>query len=85
MLKEIINCSSYYERSTSSNVQQIPEIKKSAKRLPILKKNKLPGGTKEENMDSTDSALDETVSSFLHGNLFAYIRFSISVQFFVTY
>ena len=48
-------------------------------------KRVLSCGTKEENMDSTDSALDETVSSFLHGNSFAYIRFSISVQFFVTY
>ena len=41
--------------------------------------------TKEENMDSTDSALDEIVSSFLHEYLFVCTRFSIRVGFFFTY
>ena len=41
-------------------------------------------GTKEENMDSTDSALDEIVSSFLHECLSVCLSvcFSISVGFF---
>ena len=39
-------------------------------------------GTKEENMDSTDSALDEIVSSFLYEYLSVCTRFSISVGFF---
>ena len=38
--------------------------------------------TKRENMDSTDSALDEIVSSFLHEYLSACTRFSIRVGFF---
>ena len=40
--------------------------------------------TKEETMDSTDSALDETVSSFSHEFLSVYTRFSISVGFIFT-
>ena len=39
----------------------------------------------KENMDSTDSALDETVSWFLHECLSVCTRFSISVGFFFTY
>ena len=50
--------------------------------LAILKKNELFCDTKEENMNSTDSALDEIVSSFLHEFLSVYTRFSISVGFF---
>ena len=38
--------------------------------------------TKEENMDPTDSTLDEIVSSFLHECLSVCTRFSISVGFF---
>ena len=38
--------------------------------------------TKEENMDSTDSALDEIVNSFLHEFLSVFTRFSVSVGFF---
>ena len=43
--------------------------------------------TKEENMDSTDSALDEIVSSFFHECLSVCLSvcFSISVGFFFTY
>ena len=37
---------------------------------------------KEENMDSTDSALDEIASSFLHECLSVCTRFSTSVGFF---
>ena len=50
--------------------------------LAILKKNELFCDTKEENMNSTDSTLDEIVSSFLHEFLSVYTRFSISVGFF---
>ena len=38
--------------------------------------------TEEENMDSTDSALDEIVSSFLHEFLSVFIRFSIALDYF---
>ena len=41
--------------------------------------------TEEENMDSTDSTLDEIVSCFLHEFLSVFIRFSISVGLFFTY
>ena len=41
--------------------------------------------TKEENMDSTDSALDEIVSSFLHECFSVCTRSSVSVGFFFTY
>ena len=40
--------------------------------------------TKRENMDSTDSALDEIVSSFLH-DLSVCTRFSVRAGFFFTY
>ena len=39
---------------------------KRVKCLVRLKKNELFCDAKEENVSSTDSALDETVSSFLH-------------------
>ena len=55
---------------------------KRLKCLVILKKNELYCDTKEENMDSTDSALDEIVSSFLHEFLSIFTRFLISVGFF---
>ena len=58
---------------------------KRVKCLAILKKNELSCDTKEENMDSTDPALDEIVSSFLHEFLSIFTRFSISVGFFFTY
>ena len=45
----------------------------------------LPCDTKEENIDSTDSVLDEVVSSFLHECLSVCTRFSIGVEFFFTY
>ena len=38
--------------------------------------------TEGENMDSTDSALDEIVSSFLYEFLSVFTRFSIGVAFF---
>ena len=38
---------------------------------------------KEENVDSTDFALDEIVCSFLNEFLSVYTRFSISVRFFL--
>ena len=47
-------------------------------------KRVLPCDTKE-NMDSTDSALDETVSWFLHECLSVCTRFSISAGFSSTY
>ena len=50
--------------------------------LAILKNNELFCDTKEENMVSTDSALNEIVSSFLHEFLSVYTRFSVSVGFF---
>ena len=50
--------------------------------LAILKKSELPCHTKKENMGSTDSALDEIVSSFLHEFLSVYTRFSIRAAFF---
>ena len=58
-----------------------------AKCLTVLNKNEFCRDTKEENMDSTDSALDEIVSSFLHECLpvCLSVRFSISVEFFFTY
>ena len=55
---------------------------KTVKCLAILKKNELSCDTKEENMDSTDSALDEIVSSFLHEFFSVYTRFSIRVGIF---
>ena len=42
----------------------------------------MPCDTKEENIDSTDSTLDEIVSSFLHECLFVCTAFSIGVEFF---
>ena len=45
--------------------------------LAILKKNQLFCDTKEENIVSTDSALDEIVSSFLHEFLSAGAYFSL--------
>ena len=69
-----INYSSYYERSTFSNVQQMSYDTK--------EKRVLSFDTKEENMDPTDSTLDEIVSSFLHECLSVCTRFSISVGFF---
>ena len=39
----------------------------------------------KENMDSTDSALDEIVSWFLHEYLSVCTTFSISAGFFFTY
>ena len=68
-----INYSSYYERSTFSNVQQMSYDTK--------EKRVLSFDTKEENMDPTDSTLDEIVSSFLHECLSVCTRFSISVGF----
>ena len=53
--------------------------------LAIVEYNELSCDTKEENIGSTDSPLDETVSSFLHEFLFAYTRFSIGVGVFFTY
>ena len=53
--------------------------------LVMLKKNELSCDTKAENMDSTDSALVETVSSFLHEFLSVFTIFSISVGFIFTY
>ena len=50
--------------------------------LAILKKDELPCDTKNENMDPTDSALDEIVSSFWHEFLSVYARISIRVGFF---
>ena len=63
MLNNIIN---YY--STFSNFKQplgLKKVKKKVKCLAILKKNGLSCDTEEENMDSTDSVLDDFVSSFL--------------------
>ena len=45
------------------------------------KKNKLSCYTKEENVDSTDTALDKIACSFLHECLSVCARFSISVGF----
>ena len=42
----------------------------------------MPCDTKVENIDSTDSTLDEIVSSFLHECLFVCATFSIGVEFF---
>ena len=84
MLNKIINYSSYYERSTISVYNKHLGLER-VKCLVIQKKNKLFCDTKEENMVSTDSALDEIVSSFLHEFLSVYTRFSISVRFFFTY
>ena len=53
--------------------------------LAILKKNELSCDTEEENMNSTDSALNEIVSSCLHEFLSVFTRFSISVGLFFTY
>ena len=58
---------------------------KKVKCLAILKKNELSCDTEGENMDSTDSALDEIVSSFLYEFLSVFTRFSIGVAFFFTY
>ena len=71
-----INYSSNYEHSTFSNLQQVLYDTK--------EKRVLLCDSKEENMDSTDSALDEIVSSFLHECLSVCTRFS-SVEFFFTY
>ena len=45
-------------------------------------KRVLSSDTKEENMDSTDSALDEIVSWFLHKCLSVCTRFSKVLNFF---
>ena len=47
-----------------------------------LKKNELSCDIKEENVDSTDFALDEIACSFLNEFLYVYTRFSISAAFF---
>ena len=69
-----INYSSNYKHSTFSNLQQVLYDTK--------EKRVLLCDSKEENMDSTDSALDEIVSSFLHECLSVCTRFSISVGYF---
>ena len=47
-----------------------------------IEKRVLSCDAKEENMDSTDSTLDEIVSSFLYEFLSVCTRFLISVGFF---
>ena len=57
-----------------SNVQQMSYY--------AIEKRVLSCDAKEENMDSTDSTLDEIVSSFLYEFLSVCTRFLISVGFF---
>ena len=54
--------------------------KKRVKCLAVVKKNEWFCDNKEKTM-TTDSALDEIVSSFLHEILSVYTRFSVSVEF----
>ena len=81
-MRNKINYSSYYERSTFSNVQQATGIKEGLVFYDTKERRVFPCDTKEENIYSTDSTLDEVVSPFLHECLSVCTRFSIGVEFF---
>ena len=73
-----INYSSYYERSTVSNVQHAHGIKEGYVSCDTKEKRVLSYDTKEEN-------INEIVISFLLECLSVCTRFSISVGFFFAY